>query len=168
LDPSLDVSIDELIVQLKHALELRDMQSFVNDGLRALDMLKAQLEERKKTLKKNKEKFPEEAIKILEDHLKKLDSIQKLLTRPEGRTSLSEKSRLVERISSLFRNIDGIHAAPTQAQIEYFEELKEEFKKALSDVNKYLAESAAELNNKLGEYDVPKLVLPEPVKIEER
>lgn len=168
LDPTLEVSFDELVVQSKCALELTDMQSYVNDGLRALDMLKDQIQERKNTLKKNEEKFPQEVIKVIEDHLEKIDSIQNLLTRPEGRTSLSEESRLVERLRSLFGNIDGVHAAPTQAQIAYFNELKEEFKKVLADVNEYLAESAVELNKKLSEYGVPVLILPQPVKLEDK
>jgi len=168
LDSTINVSLDDLALQQKYSLRLRNMKSLVNDGLRALDMLKEQLEARKKTLKKQGEKFSKEVMEVVDNHLKKIRSIQNLLTRSKGRSFWREEARLIERLSSLFGSIDGVNASPTKAQEQYFNELEEEFKTAMAEVNQYLSKSVKELNNKLKKHEVPSLLIPEPIKLEEK
>jgi hypothetical protein len=142
------------------------MQSFVNDGLSALDLLKEQLEARKKTIKKQKERFPKEVIETVDNHLKKIKSIQNVLARPEGSSRLNAEARLGERLRSLFGSIDGANASPTKAQVQYFDELEKEFKSGLAETNQYLGQTVKEINNELIKYQVPSLLIPDPIKFE--
>ncbi len=168
LDPTVKVSQNDLQIQKQYSIQLIDMQSFVNDGLRALDFLKKQIEERKETLGRQGENIPREVMEAIESHLKKIGSLQDYLTRPEGTARWSEGPRLIGRLSRLFGSIDGVNALPTKAQQDYFRELEEEFRKALTGVNNYLSQSARELNNTFRKFKVPLLILPEPVKMPEK
>lgn len=165
LDPTVEVSLEALQVQQNYAFGLRDMQSFVNDGLRALDTLAKQLDERKETLREQGEKFPKEVLDAIESHLKKIESLQDSLDRPEGRAFWSEGPRLVGRLSRLFGSIEGVNASPTRAQEDYYRELLQEFRASLAEVNDYLGQSAKELNRTFRKYQVPLLLLPEPIQL---
>ncbi len=165
LDPLLDISLDKLSQQQQYSLNLRDMQSMVNDGLRALDMLRAQVDERKNMVEKLSKDFSAEVLGVVDSHLNKIDSIQEILVRPEGKAFWSEGPRLAERLNSLFASIEQVDAAPTKAQVEYFKELEEEFKAAMGEVNRYLAQTVQELNNKLAERKLPLVFVPEPIPI---
>jgi hypothetical protein len=165
IDPTVSVSPDQLQVQQQYSIQLRDMQSFVNDGLRALDLLEEQIEERKDTLSKQGKNIPKEVTDAIEAHSKKIESLKNILAAPEGRAFWSEGPRLGRRLSRLFGSIDGVHAPPTQAQIDYFHELEEEFNSAIKDVNDYLSQSAKDLNKTFKKSQVPLLILPDPINI---
>jgi hypothetical protein len=166
LDPTVKVSSDDLALQLEYTRRIRDMRSFVNDGLSALDMLKEQLEERKKTIKKQEEKFPKEVMETVDNHLKKIKSTQNMLARPEGSSRLNAEARLGERLRSLFGSIDGANASPTKAQVQYFDELEKAFKSGLAKANQYLGQTVKEINNELIKHQVPSLLIPDPIKFE--
>ncbi len=165
LDPTVEVSLEALQVQQNYAFGLRDMQSFVNDGLRALDTLAKQIEERKETVREQGEKFPREVLDAIESHLRKIESIQDSLARPEGRAFWSEGPRLIGRLSRLFGSIEGVNASPTRAQEEYYRELLQEFRVSMAEVNDYLGQSVKELNRTFRKYQVPLLLLPEPIQL---
>lgn len=167
IDPSVQVTPDELRLQQQVSLQLRDMQSFVNDGLRALDFLKKQIVERKETLSRQGKGVPKEVAEAIEANTKKIGSLQELLARPEGRAFWSEGPHLIERLSRLFGSIDGVNASPTQAQLNYFQELEVEFRAALSELNGYLSQSVKELNKTFRKFDLPLLLLPEPIRFSE-
>jgi hypothetical protein len=166
LDPTVNVSPDDLALQLQYSRRLRDMQSFVNDGLGALDMLKEQLDSRKKTIKKQEERFPKEVMEAVDDHLKKIESIQNILTRPEGRAFWSTTARLGGRLRGLFGSIDGANASPTKAQVQYFSELEIGYKSGMAEVNLYLSQTVNEINAELRRNQVPSLLIPELIKFE--
>jgi photosystem II stability/assembly factor-like uncharacterized protein len=164
LDSMLSVSEEALRKQHEYGLKLRDMLSLTNEKLRALDLIEEQLRERKKTAKKEEVKLSEEAVKVIEDHLKRIDALKSFLARPEQMTSLSESSRLQRKLQSLFNLIDSVNAGPTSVQIAYFEELKEELEKAMTQIEEYLTDGVVTLNNQLRELNVPVLLLPEQPK----
>lgn len=166
-DPTIQVPAQALKVEQEYSLKLREMQSVVNDGLRALDKIKSQLEERKKTLQSMGKPEFNEALKVINSHLEQIESIQNLLARPEGRPFWSEGSRLSERLRGLSGEIDRANAAPTQAQVEYFGELLSEFKAGVAKVNDYLTKSAMDLNSALSKFNVPTILLPEPIQLPE-
>jgi hypothetical protein len=166
LDPMVNVSPDDLALQLQYSLRLRDMQSFVNDGLSALDMLKEQLESRKKTIKKQEERFPKEVMEAVDNHLKKIESIQNTFARPEGIAFWSTTSRLGGRLRGLFGSIDGANASPTKAQMEYFNELEIGYKSGMAEVNKYLSQTVKEIDAELRRNQVPSLLIPELIRFE--
>ena len=157
LDPTVNVSSEDLALQQEYSLKLRDMQSAVNDGLSALDMLKEQLDSRKKTIKKQEERFPKEVMQAVDSHLKKIESIQNILTRPEGRAFWSTTARLGGRLRGLFGSIDGANALPTKAQMEYFSELEIGYKSRMAEVNKYLSQTVKEVDAVLRRNQVPSL-----------
>jgi len=165
LDPTVPVSLEALQVQQNYAFGLRDMQSSVNDGLRALDSLAKQLVERKDTVKEQGEKFPREALEAIESHLRKIEAIQDSLARPAGRAFWSEGPRLIGRLSRLFGSIEGVNAPPTRAQEDYYRELLQEFRVSMAEVNDYLSQSAKELNRTFRKYQVPLLLFPEPIPL---
>ncbi|MDH5468207.1 MAG: hypothetical protein OEY25_12390, partial [Candidatus Aminicenantes bacterium] len=165
LDPTVPVSLEALQVQQNYAFGLRDMQSFVNDGLRALDSLAKQIDERKETVREQGEKFPREVLEAIESHLRKIESIQESLARPEGRAFWSEGPRLIGRLSRLFGSIDGVNASQTRAQEDYYRELLQEFRVSMAEVNDYLSQSAKELNRTFRKYQVPLILLPEPIQL---
>jgi photosystem II stability/assembly factor-like uncharacterized protein len=164
LDPLLDVSLDKLSQQQQYSLNLRDMQSVVNDGLRALDSLKAQVEERKTLAEKLSKDISAAVLEVINSHLDKIDSTELKLARPEGKAFWTEGPRLIERLDSLFASIEQVDAAPTKAQLEYFNELDKEFKGAMAEVNRYLIQTVQELNNKLGDSKLPLVLVPEPIQ----
>jgi hypothetical protein len=166
LDPTVNVSSDDLALQLEYTSRIRDMQSFVNDGLGALDMLKEQLEARKKTIKKQEERFPKEVLEAVDNHLRKIRSVQNMLARPEGGSRLNAEARLGERLRSLFGSIDGANASPTKAQVKYFDELEKEYKSGMAETNQYLGQTVKEINNELKKHQVPSLFIPDPIKFE--
>lgn len=167
LDPTVRVSPEELRLQQQYSLQLRDLQSFVNDGLRALDFLDKQIVERKEALSRQGKGIPKEVAEAIEANLKKIESLQDLLARPEGRAFWSEGPRLIGRLSRLFGSIDGVNASPTQAQMNYFQELEDEFNTAMSELNGYLSQSVKELNKTFRKFDLPLLLLPEPIRFSE-
>jgi len=142
------------------------MQSFVNDALGALDMLREQLEARKKTIKKQDDRFPKELMEAVKNHLEKIKSIQNILALPEEVSRMSVEARLGERLRSLFGSIDGANASPTKAQVKYFEELEKEFKFGMAESNQYLGQKVKEINNELIKHQVPSLFIPEQIKFE--
>jgi len=165
LDPTVNTSIEDLRTQLSVCLQIRDMQSFVNDALRALDILQDQLKERKQTLEKQKDSISQEAIDVIEENIENIGSIKNQLVRPEGTAFWSDGPRLLDRLNRLFGAIDGVNAGPTKAQISYFNELKQEFGEAMETVNTYLQKTAKKLNDTLRKQKVPELFIPKQISV---
>lgn len=165
LDPALEVSKEDLVERQRYAFELRDMQSYVNDGLRALDSVLSQLKERKDVIKDSKE-ISVQVLIAVKDHIQEVTKIQNTLSRPEGRAVRRESSKLVGRLRGLYQTVEGVNARPTEAQIAYFEELKDEYNTALAAVNQYLSQTANDLNDLLSQQQAPVIIVPEPVQYE--
>lgn len=164
VDPTVGVNESDLELQYRYASALCTMQSLVNDGLRALDILLDQIKERKNTLSKQQGSYPDEVMEVMENHMRDIKEIQDILTRPEGAPFWSEGPRLIERLSGLFQSIDGVNKAPTKAQMDYFNELKQEFEAGMKRINGYLSEKAKQINKVFSENRVPPLLIPEVIK----
>lgn len=166
LDPSLDISSAELLEIQEYALKIREMQSLTNDALRALDTLKHQLEDRNKVWQEQKRETSTEISQVIKTGLQRIQAITNGLVRPEGKPYWSEGPRLMGRISSLFFAINGVNASPTDAQKQYFNELKEEWETALTEFNNFLESSPREINEKFVRYQVPEIVIPEKISLD--
>jgi hypothetical protein len=166
LDPTVNVPAEAIESQYSFSLRLREMQSYVNDGLRALDMVREQIIERRNFVSKHKDKFSEEVSEGIELYLSEIDTLLDFMVRPDGRPFWSEGPRLIERLGQLFEDIDGVNESPTQVQVEYFNQLKAESKSALDRVNSYLDDSAGELNKILRKHEVPQVFVPEKIEAE--
>jgi len=145
-----------------------EMQSTLNDALRLIDGLKSQVEERKKTMQALGRNVKEPTVRAVDSHLEKIAALQKEVSRSSGERALGVPSggpRVLERVSSLLGAIDGLNAAPTQAQLAYYSELVVEFREAMDKVNDYLSDTARELNSALESSRIPQVLVPEPLKI---
>jgi hypothetical protein len=146
-------------------LKLRDMQSAGNDSLRALDSIKQQIEQIEKTVKDRMTDAPQELTKALGDHKKQVETLSESLSRPQGGLGFSGRSQVVDRVGSLFFSIDGVNAAPTAPQKEYFAALQTEFQQKIEEVNKYLTQSVAQLNETLRRNNAPTVIAGKPIDV---
>ncbi len=65
------------------------------------------------------------------------------LARPPGMGRSETGPRLKEKLDSLFAVIDGVDAAPTAAQLRYYEEIKGQFKATMARLSGGLKSAAA-------------------------
>ncbi|MGQ0538113.1 MAG: WD40/YVTN/BNR-like repeat-containing protein, partial [Gemmatimonadaceae bacterium] len=141
MDPAVATPVAALREQFAAALRLRDMQSVLNDTLRAIDVLRAQLDGRKKTLETQGGEQRKDQIKQLDSEIAAVDSLLATLSRPPGRPFWSEGPRVAERLGALQAGIDGANRAPTKHQIGLLGELRTEYDSALRAVAAFLARS---------------------------
>jgi photosystem II stability/assembly factor-like uncharacterized protein len=164
LDPTVAVAAAELQAQFHDALLLRDLRSALNDGLRSLDRVKHELEDRRKLLADKKD-ASEEAKKGLLARADELDELLNRLARPEGKPFWSEGPRLSERLGSLAGAIDSGNKAPLPPQRELLGELRAELQSAHGDVSRYLTEALRDVNQLLTAQELPPLGIPKPFEL---
>jgi photosystem II stability/assembly factor-like uncharacterized protein len=150
VDPSVQVTAADLQTQFDYSMKLREMISATNTALRSLDGIKEQLRQIEKTVK---EKMPDAAKDLagsITEHLKQTDALLgKLATPQEEGLGYRGASQLSEKLSSLLSSVQGVNAAPTPAQREFFDELQQEFQSKMPEVNKFLNEQMPKLNETL-------------------
>jgi photosystem II stability/assembly factor-like uncharacterized protein len=139
MDPAVEMPVAALRAQFDAALRLRDMQSVMNDTLRALDVMRTQLDGRKKTLEAQGGEQRAEQIKQVDRDIGQVDSLLATITRPAGRPFWSEGPRIAERLGALQSGIDGANRAPTRHQVSLLGELRTEYEAALRAVATFLA-----------------------------
>ncbi len=139
LDPAIETPLAALTEQFDAARRLRDMQSVLNDTLRALDVMRSQLDGRKKTLETHGATERAEQIKQVDREIAQVDSLLATIARPTGRPFWSEGPRVSERLGALQAGIDGANRAPTRHQVSLLGELRTEYENALRAVSAFLA-----------------------------
>jgi hypothetical protein len=112
LDPELHVEAADLQKQFDVSRELREMQSFINGILTRVAAVR--------------NSAPDVARQAAA-----------LLTRPANLRS-ETGPRLKENLEALATMVDSVNAAPTQAQMKYFEELRLQFRDATKQVDTLL------------------------------
>ncbi len=160
VDPTVKVTNAELQTQFDYSTRLQEMMSATNQALRALDGLKEQLQQVEKTVKEKMPEAPKELLTAIGDQLKQVNQLTAKLA-SEGGEGLGYRgsSQLSEKLTSLFFSIQGVNAAPTPAQKEFFEELKPEFQTRLAEVNKFLSDEAPKLNETLRKNNAPTVIV---------
>jgi hypothetical protein len=159
-DPAVTVAAADLQRQFDMALRLRDMQSSMNDVLRALDGVRGQLEERKKTATAFQRDSAAPLVRALDSAVARVDTLLGRLAKPAGKAYWSEAPRVSERLGALLGNVDRGNLAPTAAQVAHFDELRGEFDRALAAANQYLTTAVAEINATLSRYRGAALAVP--------
>jgi photosystem II stability/assembly factor-like uncharacterized protein len=153
---------EALAGQFEAASELTRLSSECNRTLRALDAVKAQLEERRKLAKQ----LGRASDKDLDSKLREAEAALKerleSLTRPEGVPFYAVGPRVAERLSALFGDVDAAFAAPTAAQRELLRELSEEARRALARADEFLKGGLAALNEALARAQLPPVVAARP------
>lgn len=164
LDPTLTTPLADLQAQLDLGMKLRDMQSAVNTSLRFLDSLKDQLKHTQTTMRNLNKEPDKEMTKALEDYVKQIDELQDRLARRSEGLGLPGKSGVADRVGDLFFSIDATNAAPTSYQRRYFEEVEPQFRERMAEVNKFIAETVPQWNEKLRGWNAPTLTTRKPVE----
>ncbi|OGD25756.1 MAG: hypothetical protein A2Y56_14450 [Candidatus Aminicenantes bacterium RBG_13_63_10] len=169
LDPTVAVTREDLRLQYRYGLRLREMESVVNEALSALDGVVSQVEDRKRTQAAlvRSDRLRPEALKTVQDILAQAEGLKNGLVKPKGKPFWSEGPRLLERVSSLFQDIDRTNAAPTAPQLTYWAEMVIELREDLVRINGFLEEGVKKLNSALDDLRLPAIVAPEPVRMPE-
>ena len=138
VDPTVTVSAEALREQFTLAMQLRDLQSLVNDTLRALDGRKAELEVRKRAAEAMPNGAGRQVAQQLGSELKAVNDLLDMLAKPSIAPYWSEGPRIADRIGGLLRNLEAINAAPTGPQRGLSTELATELRTALDAVARQL------------------------------
>ena len=155
LDPTISTPAADLQAEFSSGMKLRDMQSALVDGVKALASVKEQLSQIEKTIKDRITSPPEELIKAIAEHKKMIEQIEEQLFRKDGGLGLSGGAKFMDGLGSLAGSIESVNAAPTPAQSEYLEELQKAFPARLAEVNKFIGETVPKLNDLLRKYGAP-------------
>jgi photosystem II stability/assembly factor-like uncharacterized protein len=165
MDPTVKITTEELQAQLDLSMKLRDLQNVASDTLRTYDGLKAQVEQIEKTVKERMPDVPAELTKAIADYKKQLDdTVGAVATVGEAGGLGGGPAKVAESLGGLFSGIQGVNAAPTQAQREYFAELQPEFQQKMTTVVKFLNDSVAKINETLRKHNAPTIIAGKPVE----
>ena len=165
VDPSIEVSLEDLRVQYRVVRSLQDKVSVLNDGLRRIDVVDAQLEARRETAKSLQQELPEDLLTAFDEYESATSELLDELARAEDKPYWSQGPRLSDRLQSLAREIDGQFAAPTHAQMDYLAELESEFVEKVAGVNTLFSETLPVLNARLQEEGIPGALIPAALEL---
>ena len=160
VDPSVDVSPEALREQFRVVSNLQEKVSLLNDGLRGLDAVAAQLTARRETTKLMNHELPEELRAALDEYETTAGELLDALARAEDKPYWSQGPRLSERLQTLAWEVDSQFAAPTSAQMDYLAELEAEYAERVEEVNALFSQTLPALNGELQEHDLPPILVP--------
>jgi photosystem II stability/assembly factor-like uncharacterized protein len=164
LDPTVNTPLTDLQSQLELTLKLRDMQSSTNTALRFLDSIKDQIKHTETTMKNLNKEPDKEMTKAFEDYVKRIDELEDRVARRSEGLGIPGKSRVADRVGDLFFSIEATNAAPTSYQRKYFAEIEPEFRERMAEVNKFIAETVPQWNEKLRGWNAPTLTTRKPIE----
>jgi photosystem II stability/assembly factor-like uncharacterized protein len=142
LDPTVQVARADLEAQFELAVRLRDMQSLVNDTLRALDGRKEELEARKRAADALPDGGGREASRQLAAELAQVQALVDALVKPSDIPNYSDGPKLANRIQQLLGNLGRSANAPTAAQGAFSVELATEMRRLLDDARRILGRAS--------------------------
>jgi hypothetical protein len=158
VDPTVSVTTAELQAQFELAMPLRDMLSTLNDGLRLLDSAKQQAEQIEKVAKDRLTDVPADLSKALEDYKKRVDALTGDLIVGEE-DNIRASAKLTDQIGGLYSAVSGGNAAPTSAMREQFSLLQTQLPPKIGDINRFINEDTARLNQTLQKAGLPIIVV---------
>jgi hypothetical protein len=124
--------------QFTLAMQLRELQSVVNDTLRALDGRKGELEARKRSADAIQDGSGAAASKKAAEELAEVNELLLVLVKPTTIPFYSDGPRISDRVGALLRTVDGVNAPPTGPQKALSTSLATELKAALDNVTRVL------------------------------
>ncbi|MEO8072243.1 MAG: hypothetical protein ABI686_03250, partial [Acidobacteriota bacterium] len=164
IDPTVSVTTAELQSQFDLAMNLRDMLSRLNDGLRLLDSAKQQAEQIEKVAKNRLTDVSPDLTKALADYKKRIDMITgDLIVGDED--SIRASAKLTDQIGGLYGAVAGGNAAPTAAMREQFNLLQTQLPPKISQINSFITEDTARLNQTLQKAGLPIIVVGKPFEL---
>lgn len=158
VDPTVQISTADLQTQYDLAMRLRDMNSSMNDGLRFLDSAKQQIEQIEAVAKDRLTTVPADLTKAITDYKKRTnDLLAELATNPED--GIRAPSRFSDQLSGLYFTISGGNSAPTATMKENYELLQKEFPNKIAQINRFITEDTARMNQTLQKYNLSTIVV---------
>ena len=73
--------------------------------------------------------------------------------------------RVADQLGGFFSSIDSVNAAPTVYQRDAFTDLQAKFRERMEEVNRYLSDAVAQLNETLRRNNAPPVVAIKPVEL---
>ena len=160
LDPTLGASPGGLERLLEARLRIREQRSRLNDALRLLDALEAQLGERRSTLDTLKISLSDELDERWKAFEEKRQAIEDALIRDPETPRWSRGPELADLLGDFARNLDAGFRAPTTAQEELLDEITQEFEASMARFQELLRQDLVELNGHFQSESVPELIIP--------
>ncbi|MEW6125685.1 MAG: glycosyl hydrolase [Acidobacteriota bacterium] len=164
IDPTVKVTVEDLQTQFDLAMKVQNMVSPLNEGLRALDSYKAQLEQIEKTVKDRLPDAPADLTKALTDYKKQVEDLANSIAQAEG-GGIGGTPKLADNLFGMMFTVSGGNFAPTAAQREYIAELSSEFPKKMEEINKFINETVPKMNETLKKYNAPTLISGKPIVV---
>lgn len=157
IDPTVQVTSADLHTQYEMAMRLRDMNSLMNDGLRQLDSIKAQIDQIETVAKDRLGEMPADLTKAIADFKKKVDDLMnQLASSPED--SIRASSRYSDQLSGLYSTVSGGNTAPTPTMKGNFEMLEKDFPARIADINRFVAGELTRFNQTLQKHGLSAIV----------
>ncbi|MEM8933572.1 MAG: hypothetical protein AAGE94_20450, partial [Acidobacteriota bacterium] len=164
VDPAIQVTDDALIAQHAMASKLVGLKTTVNQVLRGIDIVRAELADRRETAKRLDVAIEGDLDTALKAVDEALDEQLDALVRPEGKPFWSEGPRLAAHLDAHFADIDNAFTAPLSAQIAFTDELEQETADAVEAWNGLLGGDLASLDAAIEAAGLPGLGLPGEVE----
>jgi len=158
IDPALEYTTQGLQAEYDAVFEVNDLLSDINDRLRLLDGLKAQMNERQSALDQLKRKVPETVKEPWDAFNKAIDEHIASIARVEGKPLYAQSPQLVERLGNLNGTLSGQFQAPSQAQREYLQSIGSETQDAVQRIDTFVEEDLRDFNQQLLDHQLPGLV----------
>ena len=165
VDPTVSVTQAELQAQFDLAMQLRDMLSNLVEGLRLLDSAKQQAEQIQRVAENRLTEVPPDVKKSLEEYTKQVDKITGELVVGEE-DGIRASAKLTDQVGRLYYSVSGGNAAPTQAMREQYNLLKSLMPAKFGEINRFISEDTARLNQTLQKNNLPFIVLGKPFELQ--
>lgn len=164
VDPTVQIMPTELQSQLDLAMKLRDMNSAMNDGLRLLDSAKTQTDQIETVAKDRLTEVPADLTKAIADYKKRTtDLLGQLATNPEDGSFAP--SRFADQLGGLYFTISTGNFGPTPTMRENFEMLQKELPAKIAEINKFVDDDTAKMNQTLQKYGLATIVTGKKIEI---
>lgn len=149
-----------LLEQYQFSARVQEVLSAANLTLRRLDGAREQLQQIEKTVR---ERLPEKSELLGKEIAKELKAINEMTGRLAAPTveglGYRGSSQIVEQLTSLFRSVQGVNAAPTVAQKEFFNELEPRANSLIVEARRLIRERLPKINELLGNNGAPIVIV---------
>jgi hypothetical protein len=123
----------------------------VNDGLRALDSVKAQIANIEAVAKDRLPEVPAELAKAIDEYKKKHDALMKTLA-TDDEDGIRAPSQFADQLGGLYFTVSSGNVAPTPTMRENYELLRAEHPKRIAEINQFLTADTAKMNETLTKF----------------
>ena len=166
VDPTVQISAQNLQNQFDLAMKLRDMVSPVNDGLRTLDSIKLQTENIEKVAKERLAEVPADLTKAFEDFKKRTDDLIKSIA-TDDEDGIRAPAHFADQVSGLYFTVSGGNSAPTQTMRENYELLKTQMPAEMAKINRFITDDTAKMNQTLQRFGLSTIVTGKQVEAQQ-